>query len=101
VEADGDIELISAMGGYLAYRHMWTDKLRSTISYAYGTADNSDSLENSGTVTKTISNANLNLMYSPTKKLTFGGEYILAEREVENGDDGDLSRLQFTSKWAF
>ena len=101
VEADGDIELISAMGGYLAYRHMWSDKLRSTISYAYGTADNPDSLENSATVTKTISNANLNLMYSPTKNLTFGGEYILAEREVENGADGDLNRLQFTSKWAF
>jgi hypothetical protein len=40
-------------------------------------------------------------MYSPTKNLTFGGEYILAEREVENGADGDLNRLQFTSKWAF
>jgi hypothetical protein len=40
-------------------------------------------------------------MYSPTKKLTFGAEYLIAEREVESGDDGDLTRLQFTSKWAF
>lgn len=99
VEASGDIELISAMGGYLAYRHMWSDRLRSTISYAYGTADNPDTLV--ADVTKTISNANVNLMYSPTKKLTFGGEYILANRETESGADGDLNRLQFTSKWAF
>jgi len=99
VDADGDIELISALGGYVAYRHLWSDKLRSTISYAYGTADNPDEVV--ADVTKTISNTNVNLMYSPTKKLTFGAEYILAERETESGADGDLNRLQFTSKWAF
>lgn len=99
IEANGDIELISSMGGFLAYRHMWSDKWRSTLSYAYATADNPDTIVDD--VTKTISNANVNLMYSPTKKLTFGTEYILAEREVESGADGDLTRLQFTSKWAF
>lgn len=101
VEADGDIELITTMGGYMAYRHMWSDKLRSTISYAYSEADNPDSLSASNAVTKSVSNANINLMYSPTKNLTFGGEYILAEREVESGADGDLNRLHLTTKWVF
>lgn len=99
VEADGDIELITTMGGYVAYRHMWSDKLRSTISYAYSEADNPDTVV--ADVTKSVNNANINLMYSPTKNLTFGGEYILAEREVESGADGDLNRLHLTSKWVF
>lgn len=99
VEANGDIELISSLGGFIAYRHMWSDKLRSTISYAYSEANNPNSLVLD--VTKKVSNSNVNLMYSPTKNLTFGGEYLMAEREVESGDDGDLNRLQFTSKWVF
>lgn len=102
VEADGDIELITTMGGYMAYRHMWSDKLRSTVSYAYSEADNPDTITTDVTkVTKSVSNANINLMYSPTKNLTFGGEYIVADRKVENGDNGDLNRLHLTSKWVF
>ncbi len=99
VEADGDIELITSMGGFVAYRHMWSEKLRSTISYAYSEADNPDTLV--ADATKKINNANVNLMYSPTKNLTFGGEYFIAEREVESGADGDLNRLQLTSMWVF
>lgn len=99
VEADGDVELITASGGFIAYRHLWSDQWRSTLSYAYGTADNPDTLV--ADATKTISNANLNLLYSPTPGLTFGAEYLIASRETESGADGDLNRLQFTSKWAF
>jgi hypothetical protein len=99
VEANGDIELITSMGGYVAYRHMWSEKLRSTISYAYSEADNPDTIV--ADVTKNVGNSNINLMYSPTENLTFGGEYILAEREVESGADGELNRLHFTTKVVF
>ena len=99
VEANGDIELVTSMGGFVAYRHMWSEKLRSTLSYAYSQADNPNNLV--ADVTKSVSNTNVNLMYSPTKNLTFGGEYFMAQREVESGADGDLNRLQFTSKWVF
>jgi hypothetical protein len=99
VEANGDVELITSMGGFVAYRHMWSEKLRSTVSYAFSQADNPDTLV--ADATKTLSNSNLNLMYSPTKNLTFGGEYLMAQREVESGADGDLNRLQLTSKWVF
>ena len=99
VEADGGLDLIDVTGGYIAYRHHWNEQLRSTFSYALSTADNSSDIL--ADVTETVSNANINLLYSPTKKLTFGAEYIYAEREVESGLDGDLQRLQFMGKWAF
>ena len=99
VEANGDVELITVLGGFVAYRHYWSDQLRSSLIYAYSQADNPSTLVSD--VTKTANNGSLNLMYSPLKKLTFGIEYILAQRELESGSKGDLNRLQFTSIWIF
>jgi hypothetical protein len=42
-----------------------------------------------------------NLFYSPLPKLDIGAELRYAERELENGTDGDLTRLQFTTKYSF
>jgi hypothetical protein len=99
IKADGSIDLNTVTGAYVAYKHNWTDKLRSTAMYAFSEADNSEEI--SSDVTKSVNNINVNLMYSPAKKLTFGAEYQIAERETESGANGDLSRIQFTSKWAF
>lgn len=99
IEADGGIDLMDVTGGFIAYEHKWTSKLRSTFIYAYATADNPDSAGEG--VNETVSNFNINLLYSPVPKLTFGTEVIFAERELESGDSGDLTRLQFMGKWAF
>jgi hypothetical protein len=99
VEADGDLDLIDVTGGFVAYRHLWTPKLRSTISYAMTRADNPSSVAD--TNNEEVSNYLVNLFYSPTTNLSFGLEYLNAERELENGDDGDLKRVQFTGKYVF
>ncbi|EGG99242.1 hypothetical protein imdm_1340 [gamma proteobacterium IMCC2047] len=99
IEADSDIELLDVTGGFVAYRHLWSEKLRSTLSYAMASADNASSTAT--TLTESVSNASINLLYSPTKPLTFGIEYMVADRELENGVDGDLKRLQFMTKYAF
>ncbi len=99
IQADGSIELTTVTGGFVAYKHKWSEKLRSTAMYAFSEADNDENTVSD--VTKSINNINVNLMYSPAKKITFGAEYQMAERETESGANGDLSRIQFTSKWAF
>ena len=43
----------------------------------------------------------MNLIWNPITPLSFGGEYIYAEREVESGAEGNLDRLQFSAKYAF
>ena len=42
-----------------------------------------------------------NLLYSPEKKMTFGVEYKVGERETESGADGDINRLQLSAKYVF
>lgn len=99
IEANGDIDLIDQTGGFVAYRHWWNNQWRSTLSYAMTVSDNPDTV--ALTTNESVSNANLNLIYSPTKNLSFGGEYIYADRELESGDEGKMKRLQFMAKWAF
>lgn len=99
IEANGDIDLIDVTGGFVAYRHHWNKQLRSTISYATSTADNSNMAV--ADLTESVTNAYVNIMYSPIPKLTFGAEYMVAERETESGADGDLTRIQFMGKFVF
>lgn len=99
VESDGDLDLLDVTGGFIAYRHFWTPKLRSTISYAMSSVDNPGDV--SDTNTEEVNNYSVNLFYSPTKKLSFGVELFEAERELENGDNDDLRRVQFTGKYVF
>jgi hypothetical protein len=99
IDAAGNLDLTSVTGGYVAYRHHWNEKLRSTIQYALSTASLANGL--AATNTEKVQNFNVNLMYSPTPKLTFGGELISASRELENGQDGDLTRFQVMAKYAF
>jgi DcaP outer membrane protein len=96
---DGKLDLVDIFGGFVSYRHFWTQQLRSTLTYAFASADNPSSAGMS--VTESVSNTNINLIYSPTQALSFGAEYILADRQLENGLDGELKRLQVSAKFSF
>ena len=99
IETDGSIDLVEQTGGFIAYRHWWNNQWRSTLSYAMTVSDNPDTV--AATTNETVRNASINLLYSPTRNLSFGGELMVADRELENGDEGDMKRLQLMAKWAF
>lgn len=40
----------------------------------------------------------VNLLYSLVEPVTFGIEYIYAQRELESGADGNTDRVQFSGK---
>lgn len=101
VALDGsELEPITLTSGYVAYRHVWTDQWRSTVTAAAFDADNDIALTG-GNATQSIVSGSVNLLYSPSPKLTFGAEFRHAEREVESGDDGALNRMQFSAKYVF
>lgn len=100
LDANGNIDSLDGYAGFIAYRHMWTDKLRSTFSVALQEYDYDSILSNS-TANKSSGSWTVNLFYSPLPKLDIGAEYRSAMAERENGDDGDLDRFQLTTKYSF
>lgn len=100
VLSGGKLDSIGITAGYLAYKHQWSQQWRSTLTASAFEADN-NAARTGGAVTKSVRSYSGNLLYSPVAKLTFGVEYRHASREVENGADGSLDRLQFSTKYSF
>jgi hypothetical protein len=103
IDSSGGIETIDQWGAFMAYRHFWSPKWRSTLSVSASGADNPDTGDflHANSLAKEYQSAHINLNYLPAPKLSIGGELIYATRENESGLDGDMSRLQFAVKYAF
>jgi hypothetical protein len=95
-----EMELVDQWGGYAAYRHFWTDKWRSTLAYSYGEADNNIDIVGEA-VNKKFQSVHGNLVWSPVPAVNLGLEYIWGYRELENGQDGELNRVQFGAQYYF
>ena len=100
LDADGRLHAIDSTGVFGSYRHLWNDKWRSNLTLGYLSVDNDTALTGMG-VTKNASSMHVNLIYSPQPKLDFGIELLLADREIESGADGDMTRVQFSAKYAY
>jgi len=100
IDANGNLKAIEQIGVFGSYRHLWNDKWRSNLTVGYLSIDNDTALTGTG-ATKDAMSYHVNAIYSPVPKLDFGLEYIYAEREVESGNDGSMSRFQFSAKYAF
>ena len=100
IDGDGNLQTIDSTGIFGSYRHLWSDKWRSNLTLGYLMVDNDTDLTGLG-VTKEASSLHFNLIYSPQPKLDFGAEIMYADREIESGTDGNLTRLQFSAKYAF
>lgn len=95
------LETVEAWGGYVAYRHWWSDSLRSNFIAGTTQVLDNPSFLNPATTNEHIYSGHTNLIWSVTDKLDIGGEYIYAERETESGAEGDLHRAQFSAIYKF
>lgn len=100
LDADGNLHAIDSWGAYGSYRHIWSDKWRSNLTLGYLAIDNDTTLTGTG-VTKNVGSWRVNLIFRPQPKLDFGIEFMMANRELETGADGDLTRLQFSAKYFY
>ncbi|MEM1080751.1 MAG: DcaP family trimeric outer membrane transporter [Pseudomonadota bacterium] len=100
IDNNNQLEAIGTTGGFVAYRHLWSEKWRSNAVISYLEVDNPVQFTGLN-VSESNWSGQINLMYSPVKPLTFGIEYLLAERDLETGQSGRLNRFQFTGKYAF
>lgn len=100
LDSNGNLEAIEQWGGFVSYRHFWDPEWRSNLTLSYLNNDNDVSLTGLG-VTKDVHSMHVNLLYQPVEKMTVGGELMFAERELESGESGDMTRLLFSAKYAF
>lgn len=103
INASGDIKTVDSWGAFLAYEHYWSERWRSTFSVSGSGADNPDTNKFAGAdgLAKEYQSLHANLNWLPAPKLSIGGELILARKELEDGRDGDMSRVQFGVKYGF
>jgi len=100
VNANGQLDAIGSTGLFASFRHHWNDSWRSNFSYSAIMIDNDVALSGNG-ATKNTSSLRANALVDVAKNMTLGGELALANRELESGADGDLTRLQFMAMYKF
>lgn len=93
----GALEAVPLFAPMIGYGHKWSEKWRSTVSYAVVQRDIPDSLGDSATESTTM--ATLNLIYQPTKSFRLGVEYLYGDRETAGGAKGDGDRVDFVVKY--
>lgn len=99
LSAAGELDLIGLTAGYVTYRHVWSEGLRSNFQAAGFFADNPNSA--SPDATKQVHSGLVNLIYNVTPKLEVGIEALHAQRKVEGGAEGSMDRLQVMAKHSF
>lgn len=101
VAADGSIETIDQLGLFVAYRHSFSPQWSSGITLSIAEADNPSITDfaDTGGLAKSYQTGHLNLIWSPTERMSIGGELIYGAKELENGNDGSMNRFQMTMKY--
>ncbi|MCW8879226.1 MAG: DcaP family trimeric outer membrane transporter [Kangiellaceae bacterium] len=100
LDANGNLSAIDSSLYAVAFRHHWNSKWRSNVIISAMRIDNDTALTGTS-VTESVNSYQLNLLYSPVPKVTFGIGLLNATRELESGADGDLQRIIFTAKYGF
>lgn len=80
-----------------AYQHYWNEKWRSTLSIS--TSKSSFRGSTSRQLTEQARSIQANLFWSPNPDLSIGVEYLHAHRQLFNGQNGELNRLMFSTRY--
>ncbi|WP_233999741.1 DcaP family trimeric outer membrane transporter [Porphyrobacter sp. TH134] len=100
VRRDGTLDPIFTWSGFAAYRHLWSDRVRSNLGGSYFKADNPVRLT-TNQVTDESWNAFVNLIWAPVGPLNVGLELMYAQRTLEDGRSGNLQRVQVSTQYNF
>ncbi|MEN5219886.1 DcaP family trimeric outer membrane transporter [Stenotrophomonas sp. TWI602] len=100
LDTDGELHSQDGYGGFVAWRHAFSPKLRGNLVYSGAWLDN-DAQWTGALVTERAQSWRVNLIYSPFPKLDLGAELSHAQRRLENGEAGDLNRLHTHVKYSF
>lgn len=95
-----ELDPTGVVAAYVGWRHAFSPKLRTNLIYARSDYDNDASITGP-LVTRSVQSIRGNVFYTPMPKVDVGAELMYGVREIEDGRKGDISRLQFTTKYSF
>ena len=99
--ADGSLDSTGVLAGFVGWRHNINERLRTNLIYARSDYDNATATAAGGLVTRNVQSIRGNVFYTPMPKVDVGAELMYGVREIEDGRKGDISRVQFTTKYSF
>ena len=98
VDRAGNMNLITAYSGMLAYQHWWNNAWHSNVVYGIAYANQP---EFAATANQQTQSFHANLLWTPVKETMIGVEYIYGNRELANDQNGELHRVQFSTQFSF
>ncbi|WP_336365877.1 DcaP family trimeric outer membrane transporter [Marinobacter sp. C2H3] len=103
VDANGDVQTISGYGGTVGATMNLGSGRSVNLGYGMTSVDLDDAVKDGAADTGTtdVSAIMANYKWTPVKNVMMGVEYQYGTREVQNGDDGDASRLLFAAQYNF
>ena len=100
LDASGELDSIGVVAGFAAYRHVWAPGWRSSLIWSAQKVDN-DTGFTGLTVNRSAQSIHANLIWSPVTAFDVGAELMFADREIETGASGDMTRLILFAKYGF
>lgn len=100
LDASGELDAIGVIAGFAAYRHVWTPGWRSSLIWSAQRVDNDVLLTGTG-ANRSAQSLHANLIWSPVAAFDLGAELMFADRKLESGLDGDMTRLILFAKYGF
>lgn len=92
-----DLNTHPALAAQLAYQHFWNPSWRSTVSVGMSRSRPVDAV--SELMTESAASIQANLFWSPVPELSVGFEYLHARQQLLNGQDGELNRFMFSTRY--
>ncbi len=100
LDASGELEAIGVVAGFAAYRHVWAPGWRSSLIWSAQKVDNDTALTGLS-ANRSAQSLHANLIWSPVAAFDVGAEVMFADRKLESGLDGDMTRLILFVKYGF
>jgi len=90
---------VQSVGWFVYYDHYWNALWSSSVGLSEHRQSNTDGQFANAFKKGTYSS--VNLLYTPAKNVTVGGELLWGKRENKDGASGDDTRVQFSARYKF
>ncbi|MDG1462447.1 MAG: DcaP family trimeric outer membrane transporter [Gammaproteobacteria bacterium] len=98
-DANQTLYALPLVAGFAAYEHWWSSNMRSTLLLSFVNVDTYDFQPDNAY--DSVKRATANYFWSPIRRVDIGAEVLWGRRENKDGQTGDASQIQVTTKYRF